>query len=133
MLLFQRSCKQFLNYKITLFNIRTIVLNCCCCFYILIYLCDNIIEYSAIRYLKCFIRFLCCNWCFHNVFVLLKDWKNTNLWPAYIDYQAIPRIHHPNFSVLLCDTSIMIKCLYLVSMCSSYSPLLNDHYRLIRF
>ena len=45
----------------------------CCCFYILILLCGNIIGHSSIIFLKYFIRFLCCNWYFYNVFVLLKE------------------------------------------------------------
>ena len=49
------------------------MLNCCCCFYILILLCGNIIGHSSIIFLKYFIRFLCCNWYFYNVFELLKD------------------------------------------------------------
>ena len=59
------------NFRIknNIFNIRTIVLNCCRCFYISVLLGGNIIGHSVIRFLKYLIGFLGCNWYFHDAFV----------------------------------------------------------------
>ena len=58
-----------LEENFNIFKIRTIILNCCRCFYILVSLGGNIIEHSSIILLKYSLRFLCCNWYIYSAFV----------------------------------------------------------------
>ena len=69
---FKESQDQWL---LTIFDIRTIILNFCRCLYILVLLGGNIIGHSLMLFLKYFIRFLCykANWYFYDAFVLFKD------------------------------------------------------------